>query len=61
MTWGPLHTSLPLINSLAEITNGKPDGFGFMTYPYDGKSVMGEWKNGKEWNTKHTKKPLPSK
>ena len=39
-----------------EITNGKPDGFGFMTYPYDGKSVMGEWKNGKEWNTKHTKK-----
>ena len=39
-----------------EITNGKPDGFGFMTYPYGGKSVMGEWKNGKEWNTKHTKK-----
>jgi len=41
---------------VGEITNGKPDGFGFMTYPYDGKSVMGEWKNGKEWNTKHTKK-----
>jgi len=39
-----------------EISNGEPDGFGFMTYPYDGKSVMGEWKNGKEWNTKHTKK-----
>ena len=39
-----------------EITNGKPDGFGFMTYPYGKKSVVGEWKNGKEWNTKHTKK-----
>ena len=39
-----------------EITNGKPDGFGFMTYPYGEKSVVGEWKNGKEWNTKHTKK-----
>jgi len=39
-----------------EIKNGKPNGFGFMTYPYDGKSVVGEWKNGKEWNTKHRKK-----
>jgi len=39
-----------------EITNGKPDGFGFMTYPYGEKSVVGEWKNGKEWNTKHTNK-----
>ena len=39
-----------------EITNGKPDGFGVMTYPYGEKSVVGEWKNGKEWNTKHTKK-----
>ena len=39
-----------------EITNGKPDGFGIMTYPYGEKSVVGEWKNGKEWNTKHTKK-----
>ena len=27
-----------------------------MTYPYGEKSVVGEWKNGKEWNTKHTKK-----
>ena len=27
-----------------------------MTYPYDGKIVVGEWKNGKEWYTKHTKK-----
>ncbi len=32
------------------------DGLGFMTYPYGEKSVVGEWKNGKEWNTKHTKK-----
>jgi len=39
-----------------EITNGKPNGFGVLTYPYGEKSVVGEWKNGKEWNTKHTKK-----
>tara|TARA_Y100000031_G_scaffold94593_1_gene103956 strand:+ start:484 stop:1221 length:738 start_codon:yes stop_codon:yes gene_type:complete len=39
-----------------EIKNGEVDGFGFMTYPYGEKSVVGEWKNGKEWNTKHTKK-----
>ena len=38
-----------------EITNGKPNGFGILTYPYGEKSVVGEWKNGKEWNTKHTK------
>ena len=38
-----------------EITNGKPNGFGVLTYPYGEKSVVGEWKNGKEWNTKHTK------
>ena len=39
-----------------EITNGKPNGFGVLIYPYGGKSVVGEWKNSKEWNTKHTKK-----
>ena len=39
-----------------EITNGKPNGFGVLTYPYDEESVVGEWKNGKEWNTKHRKK-----
>ncbi len=39
-----------------EITNGKPNGFGVLTYPYGEKSVVGEWKEGKEWNTKHTKK-----
>ena len=31
------------------------DGLGVLTYPYGEKSVVGEWKNGKEWNTKHTK------
>ena len=39
-----------------EIKNGKMDGLGFLIYPYGGKSVVGEWMNGKEWNTKHTKK-----
>ena len=38
------------------ITNGKPNGFGVLTYPYGEKIVIGEWKNGKESNTKHTKK-----
>ena len=31
-------------------------GLGVITFPYDGKSIVGEWKEGKEWNTKHTKK-----
>ena len=39
-----------------EITNGKPNGFGILTYPYGEKSVVGVWKNGKEWYTKLTKK-----
>ena len=39
-----------------EIKNGKMDGLGVLTYPYGEKNVVGEWKNGKEWNTKHTKK-----
>jgi len=39
-----------------EIKNGKMDGLGVLSYPYGEKSVVGEWKNGKEWNTKHTKK-----
>jgi len=39
-----------------EIKNGKMDGLGVLIYPYGEKSVVGEWKNGKEWNTKHSKK-----
>ena len=39
-----------------EIKNGIVDGLGVLTYPYGEKSVVGEWKEGKEWNTKHTKK-----
>ena len=39
-----------------EIKNGKMDGLGVLIYPYDDKSILGEWKNGKEWNTKHNKK-----
>ena len=35
-----------------EITNVKPNVFGVLTYPYGEKSVVGEWKEGKEWNTK---------
>ena len=32
------------------------DGLGVLIYPYGGKSVVGEWKDGKEWNTKHRNK-----
>ena len=39
-----------------EIKNGKMDGLGVLIYPYGGKSVVGEWKDGKEWNTKHRNK-----
>jgi len=39
-----------------EIKNGKMDGLGVLTYPYGEKSVVGEWKEGKEWNTKHKDK-----
>ena len=43
-----------------EIKNGDMwfilHGLGVITFPFDGKSIIGEWKNGKEWNTKHYKK-----
>ncbi len=40
-----------------EVSNGTPEGFGVLSYPfYDGKSVVGEWKVGKEWYTEHHKK-----
>jgi len=39
-----------------EFTGGKPDGFGVLIFPYGGKSVVGEWKEGKEWRTKHNEK-----
>ena len=35
-----------------EIKNGKPNGYGIL-YFIDGKKMIGEWKNGKEWNTKN--------
>ena len=31
-------------------------GLGVITFPYNGKSIVGEWLEGYEWNTKHTKK-----
>jgi len=34
------------------ISNGKPHGKGSLSYP-DGKSVTGEWRDGKVWNTEH--------
>jgi len=40
-----------------EVTNGAPDGFGVLSYPFSyGKSVVGEWKIGKEWFTEHFNK-----
>ena len=39
-----------------EVENGKPNGLGVLIYPYNGKSIVGEWKNGKEWKTKHRTK-----
>jgi len=40
-----------------EILEGLPEGFGVLSYPFaNGKSVVGEWKKGKEWNTEHLKK-----
>ena len=32
------------------------DGLGVLIFPFGGKSLVGDWTNGKEWNTKHTKK-----
>ena len=40
-----------------EVSNGAPDGLGVLTYPFSyGKSVVGEWKIGKEWYTEHYNK-----
>lgn len=39
-----------------EVENGKPNGLGVLIYPYNSKSIVGEWKNGKEWKTKHRTK-----
>jgi len=40
-----------------EISNGTPKGLGVLSYPFtNGKRVVGEWKDGKEWNTEHYKK-----
>ena len=39
-----------------EVENGKPNGLGVLIYPYNGKIIVGEWKNGKEWKTIHRKK-----
>ena len=37
-----------------EVLNKIPNGFGVLSYPFsNGKSVVGEWKNGNEWNTEH--------
>ena len=40
-----------------EVAAGIPEGFGILSYPFtDGKSIVGEWKGGKEWNTEHYSK-----
>jgi hypothetical protein len=40
---------------IGEIKGDKPNGYGLLYFP-DGKKVMGEWKDGKELNTKHFNK-----
>ena len=40
-----------------EVSNGAPNGLGVLSYPFSyGKSVVGEWKIGKEWYTEHYNK-----
>ena len=40
-----------------DVSDGAPDGLGVLTYPFSyGKSVVGEWKIGKEWYTEHYNK-----
>ena len=40
-----------------EVSNGTPEGFGVLSYPFThGKTVVGEWKVGKEWYTEHYNK-----
>ena len=39
-----------------EVENGKPNGLGVLIYPYNGKTIVGEWKNGKELKTEHIRK-----
>ena len=45
-----------------EIKNGDMwfilHGLGVITFPYDDKSVVGDWKERKEWNTKHRKREM---
>jgi len=35
-----------------DVKKGKPDGYGVLYHP-DGKKLIGEWKSGKEYKTKH--------
>ena len=37
-----------------EVENGVPNGLGFLIFS-GGEKYVGSWRNGKEWNTKHTK------
>ena len=40
-----------------EVYNGAPEGLGVLSYPFSfGKTVVGEWKIGKEWHTEHFNK-----
>ena len=42
---------------IGEINNGEPDGLGILYFPStDGEKVVGTWKEGKQWNTKHHNK-----
>ena len=40
-----------------EVSKKIPEGFGVLSYPFaGGKSVVGEWKDGKQWNTEQYNK-----
>ena len=54
--WNRFGTKYTRPQYKGEVENGKPNRLGVLIYPYNGKIIVGEWKNGKEWKTKHRTK-----